>query len=107
VSDRESQPRLERRLATVSDAAKYARVSHKTIRRRIDDGTIPALRLGSVIRVDLNDLDTQREPQTGIGTPPARSPELEAHIARQIESWPPLDAEQRDRLAMLLRGGTP
>lgn len=30
---------------------------------------------------------------------------LEEHIRRIVDEWPPLNAEQRDRLALLLRGG--
>lgn len=30
---------------------------------------------------------------------------LEEHIALTVASWPPLTTEQRDRLALLLRGG--
>lgn len=47
-----------RRLATIADAADYAACSHKTIRRRIADGTLPAYRFGKrALRVDLNELD--------------------------------------------------
>lgn len=34
-----------------------------------------------------------------------RALKLEDHIARTIESWPPLSEAQRARLASLLRGG--
>lgn len=52
-----TKPRA-RRLATIADAAIYAACSHKTIRRRIADGTLPAYRLGKrALRVDLNELD--------------------------------------------------
>lgn len=30
---------------------------------------------------------------------------LEVHIAKTVAEWPPLTPEQRDRLALLLRGG--
>lgn len=30
---------------------------------------------------------------------------LEDYIAQTVDSWPPLTAEQRDRLALLLKGG--
>lgn len=30
---------------------------------------------------------------------------LEAHINKVVRAWPPLSPEQRDRLAILLRGG--
>ena len=34
-----------------------------------------------------------------------KAAQLEEYIARTVESWPPLTAEQTDRLAILLRGG--
>ena len=52
-----------RRLAGINQAAAYAAVSPKTIRRRISDGTLIGYRLGSrVIRVDLNELDAVLRP---------------------------------------------
>ena len=34
-----------------------------------------------------------------------KAAQLEETIARTVESWPPLTSAQRDRLAVLLRGG--
>lgn len=34
-----------------------------------------------------------------------RAEKLADHIARTVDAWPPLTPEQRDRLAVLLRGG--
>jgi excisionase family DNA binding protein len=49
---------LSKRLADIDAAAAYARVSTKTIRRRIADGSLPAARFGPrLIRVSLNDVD--------------------------------------------------
>ncbi len=48
-----------KRLVTIADAAKYAAVTTKTLRRRISDGTITGYRFGPrLIRIDLNELDT-------------------------------------------------
>lgn len=33
-----------------------------------------------------------------------RAATLEEHIRKLVDGWPPLTAEQRDRLAVLLRG---
>lgn len=53
----------DRRLASIPAAAKYAACSTKTIRRRVADGTLPAVRFGPrVIRVDLDDLDALMRP---------------------------------------------
>ena len=52
-----------RRLVALKDAAEYASVSPKTIRRRIADGTLTGYRLGPrLLRVDLNELDAQFRP---------------------------------------------
>ena len=52
-----------RRLAAITDAAAYADVSTKTIRRRISDGSLTGYRMGPrLIRVDLNDLDAMLRP---------------------------------------------
>lgn len=34
-----------------------------------------------------------------------RAERLAQHIATQVNAWPPLTPEQRERLAVLLRGG--
>lgn len=47
-----------RRLASISQAADYAAVSTKTIRRRIADGSLTGYKMGTrIIRVDLDELD--------------------------------------------------
>ncbi len=47
-----------RRLASIAQAADYAAVSTKTIRRRIADGSLTGYKMGSrIIRVDLDELD--------------------------------------------------
>lgn len=58
-----SQRENDRRLASLNDAAEYAAVNPRTIRRRIADGSLTGYRLGSrVIRVDLDELDRLLEP---------------------------------------------
>jgi excisionase family DNA binding protein len=47
-----------RQWVTVAEAAEYAGVSHKTIRRRIVDGSLPAHRFGpQLLRISVVDLD--------------------------------------------------
>jgi excisionase family DNA binding protein len=47
-----------RRLVSIAEAADYAHVHPRTIRRRISDDTIPGRRLGPrTSLVDLNELD--------------------------------------------------
>lgn len=50
------QPR-RRRFASISDAAEYANISTKTVRRYIADGRLIGYRVGPrLVRVDLDDL---------------------------------------------------
>lgn len=57
-----------RRLASINQAAAYAVVSPKTIRRRISDGSLTGYRMGSrLIRVDLDQLDTLLQPIPTVG----------------------------------------
>lgn len=52
-----------RRLASISQAAEYAAVNPKTIRRRIASGDLTGYRMGArLIRVDLNELDQLMRP---------------------------------------------
>ena len=49
-------------MQTVRSAARLTGVSEKTIRRRINDGTLPAYRLGRAIRISDDDLLSLYEP---------------------------------------------
>lgn len=52
-----------RRWVSIAEAAEYAGVSDKTIRRRIADGSLPARRLGRrLLRVELADIDEMMRP---------------------------------------------
>ncbi len=55
--------RSGRRLASLADAADYAAVNPRTIRRRIADGSITGYRVGPrIIRIDLDELDALLRP---------------------------------------------
>lgn len=57
-----------RRLVSVPEAATYASVCAKTIRRRIADGDLTGYRMGPrIIRVDLNELDRLLRPMPTTG----------------------------------------
>ena len=52
---------VEPRWADLGEAATYSHLSRRTLRRWIDDGLLPATRVGpKIIQVDLNDLDRLR-----------------------------------------------
>lgn len=56
-------PPVARRLRSIADAAEFAGVNPRTIRRRIADGTLIGYRMGPrLIRVDLNELDALLRP---------------------------------------------
>ena len=48
--------RADSQLLTISAAAHSLNISEKTIRRRIDDGQLPAHRIGNRIRIDQDEL---------------------------------------------------
>jgi len=61
--DRSPHPLQSRRLVSLPDAADYAGVGPRTIRRRIADGSLTGYRMGPrLIRVDLNELDALLSP---------------------------------------------
>lgn len=58
-----------RRWAAINEAAEYAAVSPKTIRRYISRGDLTGHRLGKrLLRVDLNELDALLRPIPTVGT---------------------------------------
>ena len=58
MSARPVVPVLVRRYVTLAEAAEYAAVNPRTLRRRIAAGHLTGFRLGPrVVRVDLNELD--------------------------------------------------
>ena len=62
----------KRRLCSIPDAAQYAAVSTKTLRRRISDGSLTGYRMGPrLIRVDLNEVDALLRPIPSAGGPGA------------------------------------
>ncbi|MCF3939069.1 helix-turn-helix domain-containing protein [Gordonia tangerina] len=59
-------PTVSRRLESLTNAAEYADVSTRTIRRYIAAGRLTAYRVGPrLIKVDLNDLDAMLRPVGG------------------------------------------
>jgi len=65
-----STVRTQKHLASIGQAAEYAGVSTKTIRRRISDGSLTGYRMGQrLIRVDLDELDRMLKPIPTQGRP--------------------------------------
>jgi len=56
-------PAPARRLVSLLDAAEFAGVHPRTIRRRVADGTLTGYRMGPrLLRIDLNELDAMLRP---------------------------------------------
>ena len=51
-----------REVVSISEAAAYLGISHKTIRRMIADGRLPAFRVGGSIRLYANDVEAAKIP---------------------------------------------
>jgi excisionase family DNA binding protein len=59
---------MPRQWKSTAEAAAYAGVSVKTIRRRVLDGTLPAHRVGPrLLRIDTRDLDKLFRPVRAAG----------------------------------------
>lgn len=63
-----SASRATRHLVSIGQAADYAGVSTRTIRRRIADGSLAGYRFGGrLVRVDLNEVDAMLRPIPTVG----------------------------------------
>jgi excisionase family DNA binding protein len=103
------------RLVSPTAAGAYAGCHERTIKRRIDDGTLTGYRWGPrLLRVDLDEVDAMLAVATPRGSASRTEPEadrdlaaerLAEHVQRVVDAAPALTPEQRDRLALLLRAG--
>lgn len=57
-----------RQLVSLADAAKLLDVSVRTLRRRIADGTLPAYRVGRLLKVNPDDLERIVRPIPTVGS---------------------------------------
>lgn len=99
-----------RRLVSMKDAAAHLGCHYTTIQRRVADGSLPTVRVGRLIRVDLDALDAMESgPVPTAERPAADAPDpREAYIEfiqKLVVDAPPLTGEQRDRLTAILSGG--
>lgn len=89
------------RLVSTETAAVYAGCSRSTIVRRLRSGELTEHRFGPrTIRVDLNELDNLASIKL------ANASEIDGYISDLVSGWPPLTAEQKERLALLLLRST-
>ncbi|WP_280269183.1 helix-turn-helix domain-containing protein [Nocardia wallacei] len=103
---------MSTRLVSTQVAAERIGVTTKSIRNWVADGRLPAVRLGRVIRIDLDDLDAFARPRVEPEIPapqpqrinvslPAREAFAE-YIARVVAEAPPLTPDQVARITTLL-----
>lgn len=67
---------------TIKQAAVYLQVSVHTIRRRIQDGSLRAYRVGKLLRIRTDTLEALAEPVARPKEVPARSPRAARAAAR-------------------------
>lgn len=65
---RHARPKAKRRLAGITEAADYANVSARTVRRYVADGRLTGFRVGpKLVKVDLDELDRIIRPIPTVG----------------------------------------
>lgn len=88
---------------TVPSAARRLGVTPRTLHRRIAQGELVAYRSGPrIVRLDPADVDALLAPTKTPVQRESLAAETADYIARLVAEAPPLTAEQRSRLAVLL-----
>ncbi|MGQ4600871.1 excisionase family DNA-binding protein [Nocardia sp. R6R-6] len=102
-----------RRLVSMKAAAEHLGCHYTTIQRRTADGSIPTVRVGRLIRVDLDALEAMEAAAQSGPAPVAEGSRLAApvpdprelyadFIAKLVADAPPLTADQVARISTLL-----
>ena len=86
---------------SLTEAVQLGYGAYQTLRSWIAEGTLPAVKIGSRVKVLRTDLDALAVP-----TGPARYEDVEAAVERIVASAPPLTDEQCRRLAALFGGAS-
>lgn len=104
-----SEPRT--RYCTLKAFAADHHIHYETARRKAADGSLPTVRIGRAVRVDLDALEAMEsgpaptaERPTADDAPDPREAYVE-FIQKLVADAPPLTGEQRDRLTAILSGG--
>lgn len=74
---------------TLTEAVKLGYGGYQTLRKRIDDGELPAVKIGARVKVLRSDLDALAVPKR-----PAQVEDVEAAVARIAATAPPLSDSQ-------------
>lgn len=56
-----------KRLVSLAEAARYWDVSPRTVRRRIADGSLRGFKIGRLVKVDINEVDSLIRPIPSAG----------------------------------------
>lgn len=90
---------------SLQEGAARGYAAESTLRAWIRDGRLPAVKFGGRVKVTVEDLDALAIPKTSQKA--ARSGgEVDAAVARVVAAAPRLTNEQRERLAIILGGGS-
>lgn len=90
-------------LVSLQEAVDLGYGGYSTLRAYIADGRLKAVKVGRRWRLRLEDLERLEIPAPGHPTDQAAA---DAAIARLVAAAPRLTDEQRERLALILGGGT-
>lgn len=99
------------RYCTLKAFAADHHIHYETARRKAANGTLPTVRIGRAVRVDLDAFAAMEaaDQAPAAERPVADTPDPhEAYVAfieKLVADAPPLSGEQRDRLAAILGGG--
>lgn len=96
-----STPNVPSTYLSLQQAAADGYAAYSTLRAYVKDGRLPAVRIGRRLKVRREDLDAlaQSARQTA-------SRDAVAAIQRIVDDAPPLTQNQRERLAVILGGGS-
>ena len=84
-----SMPSQSRRLVSMKDAAAHLGCHYTTVQRRVADGSLPTVRVGRSICVDLDALETMSRGALRPSGPPPTSPTRARRTSSSSRSWWP------------------
>jgi len=93
------------------EAAAYFGCHYDTMRRKVSNGSVPTVRVGGMIRIDLDALEAMGSPAPVAKAPRPVGPVADPRepyadfIVKLVDAAPSLTGEQRVRIAAILGGG--
>lgn len=83
---------------SLQEAVAHGFGAYSTLRLMIDDGRLPAVKIGGRVKIATDALEALAQPK-------APRMDVVPAIQRIVEQAPPLTPQQRERLAVILGGG--